>query len=182
MSAYINGPEHFDYLLTASKVMLAEQGVELSTEELTAVGRQLIRRNIRSVKYRYDGEALETLPGPVDKTPLLTYRFAVSPVPLHPIWVLQAVRGYEYQACEDMGWHLSPAQRFCEGLTKLAESHLPPRELELVEAYGHGTQLPRYRLSPEWDEAPTWEVTEELVLKYGGTPRRVLAVTADMPF
>lgn len=166
MSAYIECPEHIDYLLTASKTFLAEQGVELSTEELTAVGRQLIRRNIRSVKYRYDTLTYDELPGPVDKTALENYRFRPSPLPIDPVWVAQAVKGYEYQSCEDMGWHLSPAQRFCEGLVRLAESKMPPREVELVEAYGHGTKLPRYRLSAEWEEAPTYSISEDTIIHF----------------
>jgi len=117
-----------------SAYVVSKQHIDLLVEELTRsgslyVGEILIAENIASVSYRYGGESLDTLPGPVDKRDLLDYHFE-HPAPMgnREVRVLKAVQGYTYQSCEHPGWPESQAARWMEELTSAMISALPGYE------------------------------------------------------
>ena len=131
MSAYIVSKQHIDFLVEE----LTRSGSLYGTPQIVCglssdrVGEILIAENIASVSYRYGGESLDTLPGPVDKRDLLDYHFE-HPAPMgnREVRVLKAVQGYTYQSCEHPGWPESQAARWMEELTSAMISALPGYE------------------------------------------------------
>ncbi|MEX1091713.1 MAG: hypothetical protein WEF28_01020, partial [Acidimicrobiia bacterium] len=81
-----------------------EHSQELTVETADQVGAILLNENRESVNWRYDEEELE---------PIYQFRQTDTyPIPE----LLSAISGYEYQACEHLGWHLSQAKQFCDAL------------------------------------------------------------------
>ena len=131
MSAYIEDKAHIDALVT-----LARWGPERVPDndwrslvggqdaETGRVGQMLADENIKSVQYRYDGEALDTLPGPIDKSDLLHYHY-VPGRRLTAVEGLKALHGYEYQSCEHPDWEESEAYRWVERLHDALIRFLP---------------------------------------------------------
>lgn len=135
MSAYVVDKTHIDALVTAG-LQLPDHGRlrwywpqpplgtpraalqhfhhELRSSDADRVGQVLFDTNATSVAYLYD-EAAETL----------TYRFDALPGTVDPVIVLDALRGYEYQASEHPGWRTSEAHAFCEALRHEAIRSLP---------------------------------------------------------
>ena len=131
MSAYIEDKAHIDALVT-----LVRWGPERVPEnawrslvggqdaEAGRVGQMLADENIKSVQYRYDGEAIETLPGPADKSDLLYYHYAPGRR-LTAVEGLKALDGYVYQSCEHPDWEKSEAYRWVERLRDALIRFLP---------------------------------------------------------
>lgn len=90
----------------------------------SALGQMLVNENITSVQYRYRGEAVDTLPEPIDKTSLLDYQYAPGR-PLTTVEGLVALDGYEYQSCEHPGWVSSEAYAFVNALRSRLIGYLP---------------------------------------------------------
>lgn len=167
MSAFIQEPEHLCYMVQAGIELArgpdyplrwwaadpsaeawtergsalpsweALQRVEHLRRELTPdtadqVVLMLHDENVRSVNHRYDEEDLTAPP---------TYRR--TRLESDPVWLLKAINGYEYQACEHPEWDGSEAQRFCEALTGLAVRRLPG-----------------------YDAAPTWSISEDSIDRF----------------
>jgi hypothetical protein len=144
MSAFILGKDHIDYLVTAAidlgtngwyGVYFTTWGVRCRVDitSCDTVGTMLIKENIASVQYRYHGESLDTLPGPIDKTELLDYEYhRFRPFDGHDIdtiaQVVKAVACYEYQACEHPEWEDSGAKRVCDAIVKGYIMRLPGYE------------------------------------------------------
>lgn len=105
-------------------------------EEQNRVGQMLASECIESVWHRYPNDrTVDDLPGPVDKSELMTYRYQRGRA-LTAIEGLVALSGYEYQSCEHPGWRESEARQFVEWLRG-----------ELI------CRLPGYHA------ADTWEIT-----------------------
>jgi hypothetical protein len=133
MSAFIVGKDHIDLLVTAA---LHGPGDERTVSpgntwqrlvrfgEADALGAMLIGENIASVSYRYGGESLETLPGPLDTAELVTYSWQATPR-LPAAALLKAISCYEYQSCEHDAWETSKAKQFCSALRHALISTLP---------------------------------------------------------
>lgn len=155
MSAFVVDPAHIDYLVSAAIQWnyggaiyfdLPEQSVRVDHGTADAVGATLLAENIASVNHRYPDDAYDDLPGPVPTPHAIDYRhrFALN---VKPLWVLKAIRCYEYQSCEHPGWAESAAKTFCERMTTEAIARLPG-----------------------YDQAP-WDITSEHL----GFARRVIA-------
>jgi hypothetical protein len=132
MSAFIVSKGHIDYMVTTAELddslidNLAEQGVVGPDE----IGAMFLRENIASVSYRYPGEDLESLPGPIQITRPEEYRFKRSPSrgPVDLIVALKAIHCYVYQSCEHPGWDASLAKRACDKLEASLIRRLPGYE------------------------------------------------------
>lgn len=134
MSAYIENRAHIDALVTLAKDGPADRAVSYpgdgwhmscgASNDPDIIGRMLIAENIRSVQYRYRGEAVETLPGPCDKSSLLDYRYTRGRA-LTIIEGLAALDGYDYQTCECPDWRTTEAYAFVEQLRSRLIGCLP---------------------------------------------------------
>lgn len=86
------------------------------------LGQVLWGENVRSIQYRYPDtiEAPDAMPGPIDFTPadVLIYSWPFSTPLLTAVDGLDAISGYEYQACEHPEWTNSEAYRFCDALRR----------------------------------------------------------------
>jgi hypothetical protein len=82
---------------------------QLTRHTANDVGAVLLDENQDSVNYRYNDDELEEI-----------YQFKDVPGYPDPRVVLQAIKCYEYQACEHPGWATSEAKRFCEALQSKA--------------------------------------------------------------
>jgi hypothetical protein len=120
MSAYIVSRKHIHYLVTAA----AEYGL-IRFREQDKTGQMLWDENIKSVQYRYNDDAVEDLPGPVNET----YRYrhlAIGNLPLvDPVVLIKQCQCYDYQSCEHPGWETSAAKRLSHALASTAISRLP---------------------------------------------------------
>lgn len=148
MSAYDVGPTHIDALLTAgidmagpanplrwywpeittepgayqagepwgewSPALARERRHELTVDTADETGAMLVAQNYASVNHRYN----ETGEAPA-------YKFRRMGLDHSPVVVLQALDGYEYQACEGPTWRGSEAYTFCDALRRLCISKLP---------------------------------------------------------
>ena len=89
-------------------------------------GQMLWNENIASVQYRYNGESLDTLPGPIGEdfsykhTPRKDSRGSIIPSYPTPGKCFAMIDMYEYQSCEHPGWDTSSAKAFCDALRKAA--------------------------------------------------------------
>ena len=133
MSAYIEDKAHIDALVTLARwgperVISPDNSwrssVGDSDGETSRIGQMLADENIKSVQYRYHGEALETLPGPADKSDLLDYHYARGRS-LTAVEGLKALHGYQYQSCEHPDWEESEAYRWVERLHDALIRFLP---------------------------------------------------------
>ena len=131
MSAYVVNKRHIDALVTAA-VESAPIGAYFGRERVDysnadAVGAALWRANVESVAFRYPNDAEGEWPGPVGLTraEVDAYTFEPLLVPLSPVELLVALRGYEYQSCERPDWRDSDAYTFCRGLESLMLRRLP---------------------------------------------------------
>lgn len=104
-------------------------GGTLDETNLDEVGRMLLAENCRSVSHRYRGEY--PLPGPCD-VPETTepdgassYTYTRPPVGLTVVEALNALRCYEYQACETPDFRESRAFAFCDTLRHHLIASLP---------------------------------------------------------
>ena len=141
MSAYICDPRTIDYLVTWATHTrdlsirlrddettpfdaVARSGNRLNLRNLTPndVGQILFDENIRSVSARYDGESLDTLPGPVDKSRVLKYRFSPVAHQLAP-WVIKSAQCVEYQSCETSDYYETLAYRVLQAIREAAIRH-----------------------------------------------------------
>lgn len=76
----------------------------------------LVSENVESVWYRYpDDRTIDDLPGPIDKSSLMEYRYEPGRRLTVPE-ALVALSGYEYQACEHPAWRDSEAYAFVDWL------------------------------------------------------------------
>lgn len=159
MSAFVVGKPHIDAMLTAglrtaphSDVGLAwyHNGITQRLDYTNAdeVGAMLIAENMKSVGARYPGDTVETMPGPIDKSSLVDYRFDELPgrAWINPVTMLSALSCYEYQSCEHPEWPESEAHAFCDAL--------------------RGRMI---RLLPGYEDAP-WEITDRNI--FTDQPRR----------
>jgi hypothetical protein len=130
MSAYIVSHKHIDLLvdeLTKPGDLYTSRSM-IAHGDKDAVGQTLIDENIKSVSYRYRGESLDSLPGPIDKSDLVDYHYtpgAAFGMDHYQVQILKAVQGYTYQSCEHPGWAESQAARWMEALTSQTISSLP---------------------------------------------------------
>lgn len=71
-----------------------------------------------------NAQALEDLYGDDTSAPKYTYH-----MPRHHTWepieIIKIVHNYEYQACDNHGWHDSDARSFCQALVKRLLHHVP---------------------------------------------------------
>lgn len=142
MSAWIVSKTHIDLLIEAG-LTFVHPGSQLTWskaadpadwdprkldhQSANAVGRMLWGECVKSVKFRYPGEDVDTLPGPGDmtKSSVSRYRFANVPGSIDPVVVLAEINCYEYQSCEHPGWKTSEAKRFLDALTGACVRRLP---------------------------------------------------------
>jgi hypothetical protein len=112
--------------------------------------------NVRSVQYRYDRDAFEDLPGPVDKTGIRDYRQIDLDFALDPIVLLKQLDCYAYQSCGCPDWEETDAYAFCQVVPALAEAQLPDslRRLEPSRWSSSRQGVPAYRNSDAYDDAP----------------------------
>ncbi len=93
---------------------------ELTRETAGQVGAMLLAQNRYSVDFRYAEEEIEE-----------PYLFSELPGHPDPLIVLNAIAGYEYQACETPDWQETEAQSFCHALRAACINALPGyREIE----------------------------------------------------
>jgi hypothetical protein len=129
MSAFIVSKGHIDYMVSAAELDesllsdLAEWGVVGPDD----IGAMLLQENIASVSYRYHGEDLESLPGPIQKTRPEEYRFR-APGRFNVVVALKQIHCYQYQSCEHPGWDESMAKRVCDRLQAGIIRRLPGYE------------------------------------------------------
>lgn len=133
MSAFIVGPDHIDLLVTAAidwdvRVTVPDESAPFGYRALdltpTELGRLLLRENLASVDYRYQGRLEES----EFKAPEV-YEFRRVPHgALHPAWVLKALHCLEYQSCEHDGWESSTAFRVVRALEAAAARRVPGYE------------------------------------------------------
>jgi hypothetical protein len=135
MSAYIVDKVHIDVLVslaiqgrTPSRLRWYHDDTshEARWDNADDVGRMLWRENLASVAYRYPDDTSGKRPGPCDlaDADIEAYTHAAHGYQLTPVEGLQAIRGYEYQACEHPGWHGSEAYAFCDALRRCLISRL----------------------------------------------------------
>ncbi len=118
--------------------------------------------NVRSVQYRYERDAFEDLPGPVDKDGVRDYRHIPMAVTLDPIVLLKQLDCYAYQSCECPDWPVTDAFAFCQVVRGLAEMQLPPelRRLEQSDWSSSAQPVLAYRNTDGYDDAP-WGIGPE---------------------
>lgn len=130
MSAYIVDPAHIDVLLSVAihgprgtvrpwrapniDELLRGTGRAgfLMEPDADLAGRELLRRCIASVSYRYR-EVAGGLPGPFPTPDPEQYEWTDFGLMLTPIEALAALEGYEDQSSEDPDWWDSGAHWFC---------------------------------------------------------------------
>ncbi len=169
MSAWIVYPDHVSYLVACALDLAPDgfltfgDGCLLTPETMDEIGQLLMNENVRSVGYRYDRDTFEELPGPVDKTGILSYRHIELTLPFDPIVLLKQLDCYAYQACECPDWLETDAHAFCQVVRVLAEAKLPPslRHYEQSRWSSSSHQVPAYRNSETYDDAP-WGIGPEL--------------------
>lgn len=162
MSAWIVYPDHISYLV-AGALELAPDGFLifgndrlLTPDTKDAIGQLLMDENVRSVRYRYERDTFEELPGPVDKSGILAYHHIELDLPFDPIVLLKQIDCYAYQTCECPDWLTTDAYAFCQVVRTLAETKLPSdlRRLERSRWSSSAHLIPAYRNSDAHDEAP----------------------------
>jgi hypothetical protein len=140
MSAFILPREHIHAMVAAGlksdhgsslrwfRKPLALGGIDyredicrLTHETAAAVGQMLVDQNVKSIEARY--QDCEDMIG--DARDPYTFETAAVLWPMTPVAMLKAISCYEYQSCEDDGWHRSEAQQFCEALRGWMISQLP---------------------------------------------------------
>ena len=140
MSAYLVGNEHIQVLIDAGLHDMARNPLtwyvnhvryELNETTADRVGQVLSAENLKSVTYRYPGNANQD-PVPVFKTRLFSLRIKTRDAlalllvkRLEPVFVLKAIDCYEYQSCEHDGWETSEAKAFCVALRSKMIMDLP---------------------------------------------------------
>jgi hypothetical protein len=162
MSAWIVWPGHVSYLVHGALELAPDGFITFGNRKLLtphtndAVGQLLMDENVRSVQHRYDRDAFEELPGPVNKTGMRGYRHIESGVAFDPIVLLKQLACYEYQTCDCPDWPQTDAYAFCQVVRRLAEAALPDalRRLER-NRWASGLHLiPAYRNSDAYEDAP----------------------------
>lgn len=116
------------------------QSKDCRHEDAERIGAMLTAENVRSVSHRYNGEGLDTLPGPIDNgwvTDALLGKYAYPAYGTGPVRIsrgprhltaiegLKALDGYEYQSCEHPGWSSSEAKSLCDSLRSRLIDRLP---------------------------------------------------------
>jgi len=137
MSAYLVDTDVIDLLATAcdryglnvygTGCVRVPGGVDrLNGRTDTArIAQVLWDENIYSVSARYRGESFDTLPGPIARSRVFSYRrvdldAAAAGVPAVAVLVLSQIPHYEYQACESSDWRDSYAFRIIDHLRQAA--------------------------------------------------------------
>lgn len=172
MSAFLQPKAHIDALLRVALDGPADRGprypgdgwgfsyfyhgnerIDVHRETAERLGAMLVAENVRSLRYRYPDDGMDTLPGPIANgyaTDALLGRFdfassarggamvATRARTLTAVQALNAIAGYEYQACEHPGWESSEAHAFCNAL-----------RLALIRAL------------PGYDDADTWSIDDD---------------------
>ena len=117
MSAWIVSRFHIHQLVTAiDTYVCSHRGADRTRDML------LWNECIDSVKYRYNDEPLQDLPGPIDETYLYFY---IKPQrQLTPVEVHTMTRSYQYQSCEHDGWEASEACHLTDALLQAIEEQL----------------------------------------------------------
>jgi hypothetical protein len=146
MSAYICDRRHIHYLVAAAKAVGQPHGFrwhyqgqwrELDHGNRVGVANLLWQENIASVKARYPGEQVDTLPGPgagEEKRPD-AFRITRADFPANfpsaafePAQIFKACDCYEYQSCEHEGWDTSEARAFINALRRSTWQSVPGYE------------------------------------------------------
>ena len=133
MSAWIVSKAHIDAMLRFAiqhKVSMYADGRRLDpAAEPDQIGQALVRECVESVRYRYQDDTDETLPGPVDLYWRQPYIYEPrGRMPTLPE-ALSLVLSYDYQSCEHPSWKRTPAFYFCHDfLEAVAQAALPERE------------------------------------------------------
>jgi hypothetical protein len=147
MSAYIVDKAHIDALVRAAvdqrdmsyylpagarhgDVVIGPGGTRIvcRRENRDEVGQMLTDANVASVAYRYDDTERDELPGTVEGSWTLPYRYDPRGPILTPVQGLKALDGYEYQSCETPDWTSSEAWHFCDDLRGALIHALPGYE------------------------------------------------------
>jgi hypothetical protein len=136
MSAYLVDRIHIDLLVSLALERRADRRLcwywqgnwhDAGVDGATYVGRMLWTENLRSLVYRYPEDTSGGRPGPCDlqDEEIAGYTHTAQRYTLTPVEGLQAILGYEYQACEHPGWEESEARAFCEALRHALIRRLP---------------------------------------------------------
>ncbi len=168
MSAWIVYPDHVNYLVACALDLAPDgfltfgNGKLLTPHTRDEVGQLLMDENVRSVRYHYDRDTFDELPGPVDKAGIRDYRHIALEVTVDPIVLLKQIDCYEYQTCECPDWLTTDAYAFCQVVRTLAETKLPIdlRRLERSRWSSRVQLIPAYRNSGAYDDAP-WGIGTE---------------------
>lgn len=139
MSAFILGPDHIDYLVSAAVHAgiyhggfgIYWHGERVEWHNADAVGAALLRENIASVSFRYESHRGD-LPGPIPSPAPEDYEYRPF-LSVTTAQVLKALDCYEYQSCEHQGWNDSEARRFCDVLRRRYAATVPGYEDALWE-------------------------------------------------
>lgn len=132
MSAYVVSRRHIDVLV--SLALHGPSGVPVSPDGAwhppdsrspDDLGALLIAANVGSVAYRYPSDALDELPGPVERYYLEPYTYARPDVRPSPVEGLAALDCYVYQSCERPDWQTSEACRLVDRLRERLIHRLP---------------------------------------------------------
>lgn len=93
------------------------RGRTLTHANASEVGLMLLAQNYASVNFRYAEKD--------DDFPMYRFRELPGIPSRHPVTVLKALDGYEYQACETPDWEETEAHAFCQALRKRMIHKLP---------------------------------------------------------
>lgn len=135
MSAYIVEREHIDYLVGAAlaeaklcRMKWLQDGelVEITKETADQLGQMLWDENIKSVKCRYSGESVETLPGSEGGSHVYRFRDRFRQTgAFYTVQVAKAIHCLNYQSCEHDGWEASDAHAFLKVLEASVTAGMP---------------------------------------------------------
>lgn len=100
-------------------------GNDIGRATLDELGQILITECVRSVRYRYQDDSFDTLPGPIEKAYALDYRYERPARRLSTVEGLKLLDGYEYHSCEHPEWGSSEAHAIRDHLRDALISHLP---------------------------------------------------------
>ncbi len=119
MSAYLVSEYHIHKLLNAWQWHDTQRvNSPKSNDDLTALGKQLLRENARSVAYRYNKPAEDV------------EDYIFTPLPLsvsdkYPLQLAAWVECLDYQSCETADWDTTAAYRFLNDIRALACRRFP---------------------------------------------------------
>ena len=162
MSAWVVYPDHVSYLVACALDLALDgfltfgNGKVLRPHTKDETGQLLMNENVRSLRYRYDCDTFDELPGPVDKTGIRDYQHIALDLPFDPIVLLKQLDCYAYQSCECPDWSQTDAHAFFQVVRALAEAKLPPSQRHYEQS--RWSSSPRlvaaYYNSNAYDDAP----------------------------